>query len=315
MSSSTESAVNGVTPVVRRVRAYFAPVNRMAGVPVLFDAATCGRFDLDSPPAPWIDLGWIEGFTRKSASTVGVLATGAPAAPLTQVREQLEARVAFRFKQWGKLSMALSCGSQHMNLLTPGISPTALVAGSTATFLAMSAADAGTFAVGQMVAADVDYSGQSGFVGSGVSAAYVRSAASVQSDANYIRRVSFNVARVLAVQPNGLELAQPLIAGVPTAGMRVQPIAGFVDREGGCFFQEWSALFVMQGEQGERILYHYPRLQAMAGAAEAGRLLAGALEAMCLSAEFRSMPVTDCNDGEHVLCYRSFLPGAMMPPG
>ncbi|MDE3150482.1 MAG: hypothetical protein KGL37_13515, partial [Acidobacteriota bacterium] len=51
-------------PTARRVRAYFAPVNRPAQTPVLFDPAEQGGFDLDTPPAPWIDLGWIQGLTR-----------------------------------------------------------------------------------------------------------------------------------------------------------------------------------------------------------------------------------------------------------
>ena len=50
--------MSAVAPVTRRVRAYFAPVNRAAGVPALFDAAQTGGFTLDAPPAPWIDLGW-----------------------------------------------------------------------------------------------------------------------------------------------------------------------------------------------------------------------------------------------------------------
>ena len=54
-------------PVARRVRAYFAPVNRTAQTPVLFDPAVQGSFSLDTPPSPWIDLVWIQGFTRKSA--------------------------------------------------------------------------------------------------------------------------------------------------------------------------------------------------------------------------------------------------------
>ena len=58
-------------------------------------------------------------------------------------------------------------------------------------------------------------------------------------------------------------------AGRRTAtGAKLQAITGFVDREGGSFYQEWSALFVMQGSQGDRIFFHYPRLQSMAGAEE-----------------------------------------------
>jgi hypothetical protein len=52
-----------------------------------------------------------------------------------------------------------------------------------------------------------------------------------------------------------------------------------VDREGGSFYQEWSALFVMQGSQGERIFFHYPRLQTMAGAEEAAIPLTARIKA------------------------------------
>jgi hypothetical protein len=37
-------------PVARRVRAYFAPVNRAAQTPVLFDPSEQGAFNLDAPP-------------------------------------------------------------------------------------------------------------------------------------------------------------------------------------------------------------------------------------------------------------------------
>jgi hypothetical protein len=67
----------------------------------------------------------------------------------------------------------------------------------------------------------------------------------------------------------------------------------------------------MPGEQGDRILFHYPRLQAMAGAAEAATAIATPLERIALSANFRALPVTDGNDSEQVVCFRSFLPSAM----
>ena len=73
-----------------------------------------------------------------------------------------------------------------------------------------------------------------------------------------------------------LQLGAALLAGVPTAGMQVSRLMGFCDREGGRFFQEWSGLFVAEGEQGDRVMYHYPRLQAMQGAAESASALAGA---------------------------------------
>lgn len=307
-------------PTGRSVRAYFAPVDRVHRTPTLFDPSINGRFATNAPPAPWVDLGWIENFTRQSTSKFGELVTGSPGATQVQVRASVDATVSLRFKTWSKLSMALAAGSQHMNLIVPaaggvangsgsrGVVSVNLAAGSTATFLAMAASDAAGFAAGSLVAVDADYSGQTGFVGSGVCAAYVNSASAVNSDPDYIRRVSFNVARVASSSGTGLQLAQPLIAGAPAAGMRVQPICGFVDREGGSFFQEWSALFVIDGEQGERILFHYPRLQSMAGPAEAATALAGPLERIALSATYRALPVTDANDGERVVCFRCFLP-------
>lgn len=321
--SASATPLAAMPPVGRRVRAWFAPVNRALKQPTLFDPSLSGACSLSAPPAPWVDLGFIENFARKSASKYGELLTGSPAATQMQVRETLDATVSFRFRTWSKLSMALAAGSQHMNLIVPaagaapnasgskGIAAVSLAAGSTASFLALAASDAANFSAGSLISVDLDYTGQTGYVGSGVSAACVPGAAAVNNDPDYIRRVSFNVARVASVATGstpGLQLAQPLLAGVPAAGMKVQPILGFVDREGGTFFQEWSALFIIQGQQGERIFWHYPRLQALAGAAESSTPLAAPLERLALNAAFRALPVTDANDGEQAVCFRSFFP-------
>jgi hypothetical protein len=291
--------------------------------PSIFDPSQNGLFALDTPPAPWIDLGWIEDFVRKSTSALGALSSGIPSVAQYQVRETTGATVAFKFKLWNKLTMALASGSQHMNLLQPasgtvangsgakGIPAVSVQAGSTATMIALHASDAALFSAGALIAVDADYAGQTGFVGSGVSAAYVRSSAAVNNDPDYIRRVTFNVARVAQVTTSGLQLAQPLLAGAATSGMKLQSILGFVDRDGGSFFQEWSALFVMPGEQGDRVIFHYPRLQAMQGSQEGADALAAPLERVALDASFRALPVTDANDGEQVVCFRSFIPGAM----
>jgi hypothetical protein len=298
-------------------------VNRAAQTPVLFDASEQGAFNLDAPPAPWISLGWIQGFVRKPTSKTAPILTGIPAATLEQVRETLEAQVSFEFLSWTKLTMALATGSQHMNLLAPasGAAPAAdgaqaaaaviPQAGSTATFVALASADAAKFAAGSIVALDVDYTGQTGFVGSPVAGAYVRQAL---TDVNYIRRVTYNVALISQANPTGLTLAEPLPGGAPPVGAKLQEVTGFVDREGGSFYQEWSALFVMQGSQGERIFYYYPRLQTMAGAEEAVIPLSGknpgGQSRVMLKGQFLALPVIDSLDGERVVCYRSFLPAA-----
>jgi len=291
-------------------------------VPALFDAAQAGGFLLDAPPSPWIDLGWCSRFARKSATKVEALRTGAPAMVQTQVRSEIEATVSLEFESWGKLQMALAAGSQQMNLLatTAGATtngsggmagaPIPLASGSTSSSLNVGAA-AANFGVGDLVAVDHDYTGQVGFVGSGASGAYVASATAVNDDINYVRRISLNVGRVVGIANGVLQLGAALLAGAPAAGMQVSKLVGFVDREGGGWFQEWSALFVMEGEQGDRVIYHYPRLQAMQGAAESAEVLAGTLERVRLAGAFRALPVKDANDGESVVCFRSYLPGAM----
>jgi len=280
-------------------------------------------FALDAPPTPWVDLGWCSHFVRKSGTKVGTLTTGAPAVAQSQVRTELEVTVEVEFESWGKLQLALASGSEQMNLLqtasgaaangSGGLAAKAvqLLVGSTATALNVGATAAAEFRVGELVAVDEDYVAQVGFVGSGASAAYVSSPASVGEDINYIRRVSLNVGLVVAIADGVLQLGEALLAGNPPSGMQVSPLVGFVDREGGGFFQEWSGLFVMDGEQGDRILYHYPRLQAMQGSTETVETLASPLERVRLAGAFRALPVKDANDEATVLCFRSYLPGAM----
>ena len=246
--------------------------------------------------------------------------TGIPAATLEQVRETLEAQLSVQFLSWTKLTMALATGSQHMNLLLPAsgvvaaadgatAAPAVVVqTGSTAAFVALAATDAAKFVPGSIVAVDADYTGQTGYVGAPVSGAYVRQPL---TDIDYIRRVTFNVALVSQVSSTGLTLAEPLLSA-PATGAKLQAVTGFVDREGGSFYHEWSALFVMQGSQGERIFFHYPRLQSMVGAEETAIPLNGKNQAgqarVLLKGQFLALAVTDPLDGEHVVCYRSFLP-------
>jgi hypothetical protein len=79
-------------PVARRVRGYFAPVNRATQTPVLFDPSEQGG-------SAWTlrrlrGSAWV-GFriyTRKPASKTSPVLTGIPAATLEQVRETLRRR-------------------------------------------------------------------------------------------------------------------------------------------------------------------------------------------------------------------------------
>ena len=291
----TNTAVSAPALTTRRVRAYFAPVERATQSYTPFDATQMADFDLDYPPAPWIDLGCIQNFTRKSGSKSTPILTGIPASPQEQTRNTLAAQLTFEFLSWTKLTMALATGSQHMNLLAPALGAAVAVQnGSTASTIQLSADDASKFPPGSMIAVDSDYTGQTGFVGSPVSGAYLRQPL---TDADYIRRITFNVGLVLGVTSGNLILAKPLPGGTPATGSKVQAMTGFVDREGGSFYQEWSALFIMEGTQGDRIFFHYPRLQSMAEADESAVPLdarhKGGLTRILLRAQFLALPVKD----------------------
>ncbi len=278
----------------------FAPVNRTTGTPALFDPAQSGRFALDAPPAPWIDLGWIAKFARKSGTRVEALRAGSPAAVATQVRNEIDATVSLEFESWGKLQAALASGSQQTNLLvtapnaapngsggaaaapvplvtTTGTSPTAstLNVGSAAV----------TFNPGDLVAVDLDYTGDHGLrwlrCKRGVCA--VRRS-SRQRHQLHPPRNAERRRRHRRRKRRACNSAQPLLAGSPADGMQVSRIAGFCDREGASFFPEWSALFVLDGEQGDRVIFHYPRLQPMQGSAETEEALAAPLMQVRLAA-------------------------------
>lgn len=298
----------GLPPAVRRVRGYFAPVNRQTGTPTAFDASAAVSFDPDAPPAPWIDLGWISGFSRASETKLQTIEGGAPGTVLLQGRQSVGATVSLQFERWSKLTMALSCGAQQINVLQAAASPVPIAAAnSTATFLS-TPNGAGGIQAGDMIAVDVDYSGQTGYVGAGAAGAYLTTAAG--SDPHWIRRMTLNVARVTAVTASGLQLSEPLPAGVPVQGMQAQPIVALEDREGGTFFQEWSGLFLMQGEQGDALFFYYPRLQTAGGAAETMVPLVAPLSQLLLAGRFIALPVTDVLDGAQVCCYRTYLPCA-----
>ena len=339
---STSPMRAAMVPVTRQIRAYFAPMNRTTGTPTIFDPGKYGAFLLEAPPAPWLDLGWVDNFQRLCATLTEPLRAGVPGSPTTQFRGPLDARIEFDFREWGKLQMALACGSEHMNVLasdpnanaqpsggTP-LPAVAVLPGSTASEIVLGVGAVNAFSVGNIVAVDLDYQQQTGYVGTGISAAYVTDPAHVNHDANYVRRVTFNVGRIAQETVTSLLLAQPLLGGAPPTGASVQQVVAFVDREGGSFFQEWSALFVAQEESGGRVCFHYPRLSpttaiemsmALNPTAQPRAVRAFQREhememikpiaSLALHAAFQAMPHVDENDGQTAVCYRSYFPAAM----
>ena len=76
MSINSLARRSQMAPVGRAVRAYVAPVWRPSGVFFPFDPAAQGQFDLDSPPSPWLDLGWIENLQRTAVTKYDALRSG-----------------------------------------------------------------------------------------------------------------------------------------------------------------------------------------------------------------------------------------------
>jgi len=107
--------------------------------------------------------------------------------------------------------------------------------------------------------------------------------------------------------PNGWFNASlaPTTASTPT-GVYYRVV--YQLNEGGSFFQEWSALFVIPNDAGGRICIYYPRLQAAASTSEDHREWAPPVFNTTLHASLRALATTDGNDGEAVLCYRSYFP-------
>jgi hypothetical protein len=231
--------------------------------------------------------------------------------------------------------MALAGGSEHMNVLatdpnaaaqpsggTP-LTAIAVLPGSSAGEIVVGVGSVNSFSVGDIIAVDADYQQQTGYVGTGISAAYVNNPADVNQDADYIRRVTFNLGRIAQLTATSLLLAQPLLGGAPPAGAGVQTVVAFVDREGGAFFQEWSALFVAGDESGGRICFHYPRLSPATTVHPAATTvpppfqreqaieIAKPIAAVALHAAFIALPHTDENDGQIAVCYRSYFPAPM----
>ncbi len=263
-----------MTPLSHGVRVYVAPIDRNSGFSVAFDPAAQGQFDLDNPPPPFLDLGWVQNFQRKSTTKYEALRNGMHATVTTQYRSQPEALVEFDFQSWGKIQMALAGGTQEMNVLaTPqtslpqgsggvAIAPSYALDGSSDYTVVLDPAEMSKYNIGDMIAVDLDYTGATGYIGTGAPAAYLATALDPGTHKDYTRRVTFNLSRVKSKTTNQLGLAQRLIGSAQT-GMGVQKVVAFVDREGGSFFQEWAVLFVVASDAGGRICIYYPAAAAM----------------------------------------------------
>lgn len=310
-------------PVTTTVRAFVAPVDRETDTGTVFDPTKALAFDTDNPPMPWFSLGEVENFQRTANDEMSPVASGTEAAVVAQFRKRLEARVSFQLRRWGKLQLAVVSGGTHWNVLEPApeaesaaIGGGALPAlrlqnGSTAQCLKLPAGDAARFAAGDIVVVDQDFQLQSGYVGLGNSAGYVSSENDIRPGIDFVRRVSNNLARIAEINGTDLLLETPLPGGDPPLVACVQKVIAFVEREGGVFRQEWSALFVEETVMGGKVFYYYPRLQPIPPSGERNAPIAGNYKAMLLQAHMLALPTCDPQDGAAALWYRTYVPPAV----
>jgi hypothetical protein len=287
-------------------------------------------FNLEAPASPWVDLGLVRNFKRVDKSAMGTVRSGAAGVAQTQFLKVVDARVSLDFCEWGKLQMALAASSQHMNVLesagtqsraSGGVAQPGqpVLAASTASLILVDPSLLGNYQVGELIVVDVDYAAGITNLGTGITGGVAPAGAASSAplnaplDADAIRRVSYNVGCIAAIAPTGLLLGSPLLGGAPATGARVQKVVAFLDREGDSFLQEWSALFALQEASGGRVYFYYPRLQAASPAAETVTQLASGISTALLHAEFEALASTDANDGQSVVCYRSYVPAPGTP--
>ncbi|MGE5111892.1 MAG: hypothetical protein ACM3JB_13605 [Acidobacteriaceae bacterium] len=307
-------------PVTTSVHAFVAPMQRESNLPTIFDPAQADSFEIENPPAPWIGLGTVEEFQRTAVDESTSVQSGTDATVVAQFRKKLEAHVRFAFRRWGKLQLAMATGGTHWNVLASDpdgqVGPTGgeaipalpVLAESTATTLKLDPGVESQLAVGDTVAVDLDYMQQLGYIGVGFPGAYVGNSSSIPPQTDFIRRITFNLAKVASLGMGTVTLEHPLPAGDPPTSARLQKVVGFTDREGGAFRQEWSALFFENTVSGGRVCYYYPRLQSLPQASEKKNAILADYQAILLQAHLLALPATDPQDGVSALWYRTYIP-------
>ena len=288
---------------------------------VPFDPATQGDFDLDSPPAPWIDLGWVENFQRTAATKFDALRTGPSSNITAQYRTQPEARVEFDLLTWGKVQLGVvgrhaaderAGGAARVAASAVGRDGYAGVAG--AEWIDVDAARAYLRSASELQRWRHRCGGCglqrpnriSGLVRAGT---YLAAPLSGPNYIDFVRRITFQ--RLACKRRDCLQLAAGGAADCAADDQHERAEGGGVCRSGGQqLFPGMVGLFIVAPDSGGRTCFYYPRLQPAAGAAETRQEFAAPLFSHQLHVSLRALPTTDTNDNETVLCYRSYFPAA-----
>jgi hypothetical protein len=230
----------------------------------------------------FFDLGWIKDFAITVESKVGNVRSGYRGAVRSKYRGQVGEKIAFKFRESGRMQTKIATGTDVFNLLHSATGATggpvsgggvtdpttvAMVSYTASTASLVVAAGSGSlFSANDLIVVDKDYNGTDfGLVGENATPIFQGQV----TDTDYIRKTSDFVARVKSVSVDTLTLSSPLIGGGsgdptgnlgPQAGSKVQKLSGFASREGGTYITEWTALFLMDCIDGAQIAVYYPHL-------------------------------------------------------
>lgn len=317
--------------------------------PYILDLQVQGPFNENAPPAGYTDLGWIDGFKMAPASKIGLVRSGYRGAVRAIYRGEVGETFDFSFKEMSRMALKIASGSEVFNLLSnPGATASTLgplsssgaiavpvgASGYISNFggspvLFLPAGSGSLFVSGQYIVCDDDYNGTAyGNVG----AAGIPIFQNAVTDVDFIRKTSDFVARIVTIVPNliagqdGLYLNKPFVGGGnslsanfgaavgPDLSAKVQAIKGYLQREGGTFVTEWSALFCCATIDQSQIAIYYPhvtlsaykgmttfQIENIGTSSETGYMLETTMMAMAFD---------DPLDGETVVRYAAYYPSS-----
>ena len=214
-------------------RVYFAPFNQAYAVnvtstalgPTNYDFTFLGKFlDPGTPPAPYVDCGYISNFKITPGSKIGNIKSGYRMAIRAKYRGDVDEKVALEFEEVTRLNLSISSGCQVFNILAPlqtgdvqqtagpfsglaqpaaamgasGYQPTGIVSTATAGLptLFVPSGSGAAYPVNSLIVCDLDYNNTSfGYVGAAGANVYQ----GFVNDVDFIRKTSDYVARVVNV--------------------------------------------------------------------------------------------------------------------
>ena len=314
--------------------------------PSILDLQYSGPFNTNNLPAGWTDLGWIMGFKMTPSSKIGQIQSGYRGAVRQQVRGEVNEQFDFQFKEFSRLAWKIATGTEIFNALETGSAQTqGPLSGSGAPTFSVSGYTASDGAYGgsptlyttgsivglnvnDRIVCDVDFVVSAypygGFAGSNGIPIYPNNA---PNDVDFIRKTSDFVSRIVQITGNVLVLDQPFIGGGssssslvgPTSptipGAKVQQMIGTIAREGGTYITEWSAMFILDSQNGDQFCIYYPHVSISQfkdiSTWNINNIGTTDTTGYQLDATMQALAFDDPLDGETVVGYRAWYPSPL----